>query len=80
MAGAIKATGGAGLQPAMDHILANEGSSVPDLSSVSSSGPARARGDDDDDDEDGDASRAIIAAGGDPTAQEARVRHALSFI
>ena len=63
----------------MDHILANEGSSVPDLSSVTSSGPTRARGDDDDD-EDGDASRAIIAAGGDPTAQEARVRHALSFI
>ena len=35
--GAIKATGGRGLQPAMDHILENEGKPVPDLASVSSS-------------------------------------------
>ena len=35
--GAIKATGGRGLQPAMDHVLENEGNPVPDLASVSSS-------------------------------------------
>ncbi|KAI0940721.1 hypothetical protein AcV7_003025 [Taiwanofungus camphoratus] len=34
---ALKATGGRGLQPAMDHILANEGKQIPDLSSVSAS-------------------------------------------
>lgn len=51
---AIKATGGRGLQPAMDFILENEGKPVPDLSSVSSSsssqppGGAGAQGDEDD--------------------------------
>jgi len=33
---ALKATGGRGLQPAMDHILENEGKPLPDLSAVSS--------------------------------------------
>ncbi|PCH44531.1 hypothetical protein WOLCODRAFT_139057 [Wolfiporia cocos MD-104 SS10] len=37
---ALKATGGRGLQPAMDHILENEGKSVPDLASVSASASA----------------------------------------
>lgn len=32
---ALKATGGRGLQPAMDHILENEGKPVPELSGVS---------------------------------------------
>lgn len=39
---ALKATGGRGLQPAMDHILQNEGNPVPDLSSVSSTGASSA--------------------------------------
>ncbi|KAI1790270.1 ubiquitin-related domain-containing protein [Ganoderma leucocontextum] len=34
---ALKATGNRGLQPAMDHIIENEGKPVPDLSSVSES-------------------------------------------
>ncbi|CCM02662.1 uncharacterized protein FIBRA_04766 [Fibroporia radiculosa] len=34
---ALKSTGGRGLQPAMDHILENEGKPVPDLSTVSAS-------------------------------------------
>lgn len=33
--GALKATGGKGLQPAMDHLFANEGNPVPDLTAVS---------------------------------------------
>ncbi|KAM5531485.1 hypothetical protein V8D89_014875 [Ganoderma adspersum] len=53
---AMKATGNRGLQPAMDHILENEGKAVPDLSSVSESArPAPPPGDgmdvDGDDDE-----------------------------
>ncbi|KAI0732135.1 ubiquitin-related domain-containing protein [Fomitopsis betulina] len=35
---AVKATGGRGLQPAMDFILENEGKPVPDLSSVTAAG------------------------------------------
>lgn len=38
IAGAVKATGGRGLQPAMDFILENEGKPVPDLSSVTAAG------------------------------------------
>lgn len=52
--GAIKATAGRGLQPAMDHILENEGNPVPDLSSVSSAAssapPAQPMDEDDQDD------------------------------
>jgi len=33
--GAIKASGGSGLQPAMDHIFENEGRPVPDLNAAS---------------------------------------------
>ncbi|EKM81601.1 hypothetical protein AGABI1DRAFT_111884 [Agaricus bisporus var. burnettii JB137-S8] len=51
---AIKATAGRGLQPAMDHILENEGNPVPDLSSVSSAAssapPAQPMDEDDQDD------------------------------
>ena len=32
--GAIKASGGSGLQPAMDHIFENEGKPVPDLNAA----------------------------------------------
>ena len=39
-AGALKATGNRGLQPAMDHLVENEGKPVPDLASVSASAPA----------------------------------------
>lgn len=37
--GALKATGGKGLQPAMDHILANQDKPVPDAKSISTSTP-----------------------------------------
>ncbi|KAF9454395.1 hypothetical protein P691DRAFT_656154 [Macrolepiota fuliginosa MF-IS2] len=50
---ALKATGGRGLQPAMDHIFENEGKPIPDLSAVSDVSSAAPRGepmDEDDDD------------------------------
>lgn len=53
-AGALKATGNRGLQPAMDFLFENEGKEIPDLSSVSesTSRPARDAMDVDDDGED----------------------------
>jgi len=51
---ALKATGNRGLQPAMDHILENEGKPVPDLGGVSEQGSS-ARMDVDEDDEDREA-------------------------
>lgn len=65
-AGALQATSHRGLQPAMDHILENEGKPVPDLSTVSASssgGPSAAAGADEDDD-DAEALRAVYGAGG----------------
>ncbi|KAI0730979.1 ubiquitin-related domain-containing protein [Earliella scabrosa] len=62
---ALKATGNRGLQPAMDHLIENEGKPVPDLSSVSaSSGSAPSGGAspmdvDDEDDEDLAALKAV---------------------
>ncbi|KAF7985786.1 hypothetical protein HWV62_413 [Athelia sp. TMB] len=65
--GAVKATGGRGLQPAMDHILENEGKPVPDLSAVttgsSSINSAPQAMDVDEDDEDAEALRAIAGKG-----------------
>lgn len=87
--GAIKATNGRGLQPAMDHILENEGKPVPDLSSVSSSttGTSRTGGSEDEDDEDVEALKAVYGHKGGAAAQAAaaaadveakvRVRHTL---
>ncbi|KAG9127920.1 hypothetical protein FRC07_007571 [Ceratobasidium sp. 392] len=48
---ALKATNNAGLQPAMDHILENDGKPVPDLGSVAAAQPAApaAGGEDDED-------------------------------
>ena len=51
--GALKATGSRGLQPAMDHLVENEGNPVPDLSSVVSSSTQQPSGGDPmDEDED----------------------------
>ncbi|KAG8835597.1 hypothetical protein FRC17_002189 [Serendipita sp. 399] len=47
--GALKATAGRGLQPAMDHILENEGKPIPDTISAQGGQP---KGDDVDEDED----------------------------
>jgi hypothetical protein len=73
-AGAIKATGNRGLQPAMDHILEHEGDPVPDLANTAtgSAAPAAAHGFtpqdamDVEDDEDAEALRAALkmSAGG----------------
>ncbi|CAE7205089.1 unnamed protein product [Rhizoctonia solani] len=69
---ALKATNNAGLQPAMDHILENDGKPVPELSSItSSSAPPPQTGEDD---EDLDALRAqygdaaTSSSGGNPSA------------
>ena len=73
--GAIKATSGRGLQPAMDHILENEGNPVPDLSAVSSSAvvsttqPAAAG--QEDDDEELEALKAVYGHKGDIDVQAA---------
>lgn len=58
--GALKATGNRGLQPAMDHLFANEGKPIPDLSAVSES-TSRPAGDamDVDDDEDAEALKSL---------------------
>lgn len=74
--GALKATAGRGLQPAMDHILEHEGDPVPDLSatSSSSSAPAAAGGADDpmdEDDEDAEALKSLGVVAGN--AVEAKV-------
>ncbi|KAG6849617.1 hypothetical protein H0H93_006901 [Arthromyces matolae] len=58
--GALKATGSRGLQPAMEHILQNEGQPIPNLGAVTeSSSIAR---NDADDDEDADALRSLGVA------------------
>ena len=73
--GALKATSNRGLQPAMDHLVENEGKPIPDLSSVSetpSAGGAPPQGDEDD--EDAEALRAIYGAAGASGVQaEAKV-------
>ncbi|EJF64427.1 hypothetical protein DICSQDRAFT_81696 [Dichomitus squalens LYAD-421 SS1] len=66
---ALKATGNRGLQPAMDHIIENEGKPVPDLSSVSESSrsappPTSGGGDAMDADEDDDELAALKAVYG----------------
>ncbi|KAH7335267.1 ubiquitin-related domain-containing protein [Rhizoctonia solani] len=69
---ALKATNNAGLQPAMDHILENEGKPVPDLSSVTSASAPPPQGGEDD--EDMEALRAQYggdaagSSGGNPSA------------
>lgn len=65
--GALKATNNRGLQPAMDHILENDGKPVPDLSAP----PAPSASNDMDVDEDGDeqAEAAALSGGGDPQAK-----------
>ena len=65
--GALKATKNSGLQPAMDHILANQENPVPDLSSVSSNTsstrPPQGGGDPMDEDEDLEALKAVYGTG-----------------
>ncbi|KAF8484181.1 ubiquitin-related domain-containing protein [Gautieria morchelliformis] len=70
---ALKATSNRGLQPAMDHILENEGKPVPDLSAAVSSGGSSTAAVADEDDEDAEAVRAVYGPGGsgsvDPQAK-----------
>ena len=80
--GALKATSNRGLQPAMDHLIENEGKPVPDLSSVTSaasSRPPQGGGDPMDEDDDLEALRAVYGKDGggsnlDQTEAEAKVR------
>jgi len=79
--GALKATSNRGLQPAMDHLVENEGKAVPDLSTVSSSTQSAGGGDPMDEDEDLEALRAVYGAGaksGDGE-MEAKVRSDLAL-
>ncbi|KAK7686344.1 hypothetical protein QCA50_010568 [Cerrena zonata] len=77
---ALRATGGRGLQPAMDHILENEGKPVPDPSvqaaSSSATAPSGAAMDVDEDEEDAEALKAVYggsaAAAAADTAAEAK--------
>ena len=81
LAGALRATGFRGLQPAMDHIIENQDKPVPDSSSqVEQKSSAMAV---DDDDEDSAALAAIIAKGGNAASaveQEAKVCFHLYWI
>ncbi|KAI0714153.1 ubiquitin-related domain-containing protein [Cerioporus squamosus] len=62
---ALKATGNRGLQPAMDHLIENEGKPIPDLSSVSAStAPAPSGGGPMDVDEDNEELEALKAVYG----------------
>lgn len=61
--GALKATNNAGLQPAMDHILENDGKPVPDLTSVTSTSAPSAQANDEQDDEELEALRAQYGGG-----------------
>ncbi|KAJ9091290.1 hypothetical protein QFC21_007075 [Naganishia friedmannii] len=68
---ALKATKNAGLQPALDHIIANMDSAVPPADAQASPSGNNGASEDDDDDDDAEALKAHIAkmkAGGDTTA------------
>lgn len=78
-AGALKATNNRGLQPAMDHLIENEGNPVPDLSSVSSTATSTrppGGGDPMDEDEDLEALRAVYGktGGADSAVDEAEAK------
>lgn len=60
---ALKATNNAGLQPAMDHILENDGKPVPDLTSVTNTSAPATQANEDGDDEELEALRAQYGGG-----------------
>ena len=70
--GALKATGNRGLQPAMDHILENEGQPIPDLGGVSEQASSSGPMDVDNEDEDAEALKSLGVVAGN--AVEAKVR------
>lgn len=81
---ALRATSNRGLQPAMDHILENEGKPIPDPSAAaptSAGQPMDVDIDDDDDDEDEDALRRLVGtkAGAGATSSAAEVADAKSI-
>lgn len=69
--GALKATRNRGLQPALDHIVENEGKPVPDLSGLTAdtTGTSRAPMDVDGDEDDLEALRGMGVAGVETTAE-----------
>jgi hypothetical protein len=72
MLGALRATGRRGLQPAMDHILENEGKPVP-TDGGSSNEAARPSAGGDDGDEDEDMKLAMSLSQGGSDEQDAKV-------
>jgi hypothetical protein len=74
--GALRATNNRGLQPAMDHILENEGKPVPDPSAAAPPASARELIDVDADDEDEAALRSLLGTqtGTSSSVEEAKVR------
>lgn len=77
---ALKATQSRGLQPAMDHILENEGKPVPDPSAVTSTPSSGGRSGDgasmdvDEDDEDLEALKAVYGPGASSSSGEAEAK------
>lgn len=71
--GALKATGNKGLQPAMDHVLANQDKPVPDAVSTLAPVAPAADGGEDVDDEDMKAAIALSQDGA-----EAKVRGSIA--
>ena len=86
VAGALKATNNRGLQPAMDHLVENEGNPVPDLTTVSSTASSTrppGGGDPMDEDEDLEALRAVYgtgASGSEPGQGEAEAKVRSCFV
>ena len=79
--GALRATNNRGLQPAMDHIIENEGKPVPDPSAAAAAPPTSAGGDPmdvDGDDEDEEALRSLMrtqtGSSSSGAVEEAKVR------
>ncbi|KAI0766042.1 ubiquitin-related domain-containing protein [Irpex lacteus] len=72
---ALKATGGRGLQPAMDFLIENDGKPIPDPSTVTSTAPAASSapsgGHGDDDDDELEALKAVYGNKGGLEAQHA---------
>ena len=73
--GALKATGNRGLQPAMDHILENEGQPIPELGGLNEQSSSSGSMDVDDEDEDAQALKGLGVVAANAVEAKVRVRH-----